>query len=147
MAIIGVPLINGTEYTHADIVMNILGIPVIGLTAIDYKDMQEITLNHATGALPVSRGFGPVSFEASITLTMKEIQRLTNAAPDVNGSKRIQNIPDFDIGINYLTEAGDFVRHRLIRCRFKGRNPNSQVNNSQIEEQLELSVADIKYNA
>jgi hypothetical protein len=143
MAIVGVPLINGTEYTHADIKLNILGIPVIGVTSIDYSDKQEITLNHATGQLPVSRGFGPVIFEGAITLTMKEVQRLSNAAP----SGRIQNIPDFDIGVNYITEAGDFVRHRLVRCRFKGRNPNSQVNNTQIEEELELSIADINYNA
>jgi len=141
--IIGVPLINGVEYTHADIIFNILGVPVIGMTSIDYSDPQDITLNYGTGQQPVSRGFGAVKPQASVTLTMKEIQRLTNAAP---GGK-IQNIPDFDIGVNFATEAGDFTRHRLIRCRFKGRNPNSAVNNSQIEEKLELSVADINYKA
>lgn len=143
MAVVGVPLINGVEYTHADIVCNILGVPVIGITAIDYSDKQEITLNHSTGTLPSSRGFGPVMFEASITMTTKEVQRLSAVAP----LGRIQNIPDFDIGVNYITEAGDFTRHKLVRCRFKGRNPNSQVNNSQIEEELELSVVDINYTA
>jgi hypothetical protein len=139
--IIGVPLINGVEYTHCDIILNILGAPVIGLTAIDYKDPQDMTLNYGTGQHPVSRGFGNVKPEASITLTTKEAQRLSNAAP---GSK-IQNIPDFDIGVNFLTEAGDFQRHKLVRCRFMGRNPNSAVNNSQIEEQLALSVVEIQY--
>lgn len=141
MAVNGVPLINGVEYTHADVVVNVLGIPIVGITAIDYSDMQEITLNHSTGQLPSSRGFGPLTFEASLTLTMKEVQRLSAVAP----LGRIQNIPDFDIGVNYVTEAGDFTRHKLVKCRFKGRNPNSQVNNSQIEEELELSVVDIKY--
>jgi hypothetical protein len=141
MSIVGVPLINGVEYTHADIVLNILGVPVVGVTAIDYSDPQEINLNHGTGTLPISRGFGPVNPQASITLTMKEVQRLSAVAP----GGRIQNIPDFDIGVNYITEAGDFTRHKLVRCRFKGRNPNSQVNNSQIEEKIELSVADIRY--
>lgn len=141
MAVVGVPLINGTEYTHADIVLNILGAPVVGVTAIDYKDPQDITLNYGTGQHPVSRGFGNVKPEASITLTSKEVQRLSNASP----LGRIQNIPDFDIGVNFVTEAGDFQRHRLVRCRFTGRNPNSAVNNSQIEEQLTLSVVEIKY--
>ena len=141
MAIVGVPLINGTEYTHADIVLNILGAPVLGVTAIDYKDPQDITLNYGTGQHPVSRGFGNVKPEASITLTSKEVQRLSNAAP----FGRIQNIPDFDIGVNFITEAGDFQRHRLVRCRFTGRNPNSSTNNTQIEEQLTLSVVEIKY--
>lgn len=141
MAVNGVPLINGVEYTHADVVLNVLGVPVVGVTDINYSDKQTITLNHGTGQLPVSRGFGQVTFESSITVTMKEAQRLSSVAP----GGRIQNIPDFDIGVNFVTEAGDFTRHKLVRCRFTGRNVKSQVNNSQIEEELELSVADIKY--
>lgn len=141
--IVGIPLINGVEYTHADIIVNILGVPVIGVTAIDYSDMQDITLNYGTGQHPVSRGHGNVKPTASITLTMKEVERLTQAAP----GGRIQNIPDFDIGVNFGTEAGDFTRHRLVKCRFKGRNTSSAVNNSQIEEKLELSVAVINYKA
>lgn len=141
MAVVGVPLINGVEYTHADIVANILGVPIIGITAIDYSDMQDINLNYGTGQHPVSRTFGAIKPEASITLLQKEVQRLSSVAP---GGK-IQNIPDFDIGVNYITEAGDFQRHRLVRCRFKGRNTSSTVNNTQIEEKLELSVAEIKH--
>jgi hypothetical protein len=143
MAIIGIPLINGVEYTHADIVVNVLGIPVIGVTAITYSDMQDITGNHATGQHYSSVGFGVFNPTASITMTMKEVQRLANAAP--NG--RIQNIPFFDIGVIFATEAGDLVRHRLIKCKFKGRSISSSTNNTQIEESLELFVADINYNA
>jgi methyl coenzyme M reductase gamma subunit len=143
MAIIGIPLVNGVEYTHADIIVNILGIPVIGVTAINYSDMQDITGNHATGQHYTSVGFGAFNPQGSVTMTMKEVQRLSNAAP--NG--RIQNIPFFDIGVVFATEAGDFLRHRLIKCKFKGRNPDSSVNNSQIEETLELFISDINYNA
>jgi len=143
MAVLGVPLINGVAYAHADILVEILGVPIIGVTAIDYSDPQEITANHATGHLPVSVGFGAVTPQATITLTMEEVQNITEAAP----SGRIQNIIFFDIGINYIPEGGIFVRHRLKRCRFKGRNPNSQQGGSQIEEALELFVADIDYKA
>jgi len=141
--IIGIPLINGVEYTHADIICQILGVPVVGITAINYKDNQEITNNYSTGNLPSSVGFGPVMFEGSITMTMKEVQRLSQAAP----SGRIQNIPFFDIRVNYVTEGGDLVSHKLVRCRFKGRNPNSATNNTQIEETLDLNIIDIKYTA
>lgn len=140
--IVGAPLINGVEYTHADIILQILGVPVVGLTAIDYKDMQEINNVYGTGQLPVSISFGQASFEGSVTLLMKEAQRLSAAA-----GGRLQNIPFFDIRVNYLTEQGDLISHRLKKCRFKGRNPNSTVNNSQIEEQLELHITDIDYNA
>lgn len=141
--VIGIPFVNGVEYTHADIVLNIFGVPVIGVQSVDYSDPQEITVNHGTGHLPISRGFGKIMPQASITLTMKEVQRITAVAP----LGRIQNIPDFDIGVSFVTEAGDFVRHKLKKCRFKGRGTTSQVGNSQIEEKLELSVIDIDYNA
>lgn len=141
MAVAGVPLINGVAYTHADIILNVLGFPIIGMTAIKYSDMQDITLNYGTGQHPASRGYGAIQPTASITLTMEEIQKISNAAP----LGRIQNIPDFDIGVNFTTEAGNFTRHRLVRCRFKGRNTDSSVNNSQIVEELELSVVEIQY--
>jgi hypothetical protein len=143
MAVKGIPYVNGVEYTHADIICNILGVPVIGITSIEYNDPQTIESNYGTANLPVSRGFGVIKFEGRITMTMKEVQRLTAIAP----RGRIQNIPDFDIGVNFITEAGDFTRHRLKRVRFKGRGPNSQVENNQIEEVIELSIMDIDYNA
>jgi hypothetical protein len=139
--IVGLPLVNGVEYTHADIIIQVLGIPIVGATRIDYKDSQSITNNYSTGQLPTSVGFGTVKFEGTLTLTTKEVQRLSAAAP----GGRLQNIPFFDIRVNFATEAGDFVSHRLIKCRFKGRNVNSQVDNTQIEEPLELHITDIKY--
>jgi len=138
----GIPYINGIEYTHADIIVNIMGVPVIGITSIDYSDPQNIELNYGTGNLPISRGFGTIKFEGKITMTMKEVQRLTKVAP----LGRLQNIPDFDIGVNFLTEAGDFTRHKLCKCRFKGRGVSSTVDNTQIEESLELSIINIEYN-
>ncbi|MCV6901049.1 hypothetical protein OE165_28855, partial [Escherichia coli] len=75
------------EYTHADIILQVLGIPIVGVTSIDYRDMQEITPNHGTGHLPISVGIGAVTFEGTLTLTMKEVQRLTDSSP----GGRIQN--------------------------------------------------------
>lgn len=135
------PLINGVAYTHADVTPNIMGVPVVAVTAIKYSDKQTITLNHSTGHKPTSRGFGPVTFEASISMTMEEVERLSASAP----GGRIQNFPDFPIGVNFATEDGKFTRHRLIRVRFTGRSIQSEVNNTQIVEELELSVADIEY--
>jgi hypothetical protein len=139
--IVGKPLINGTEYSHADITMEIQGFPHPSLTNIEYGDPQDITLNYGTGQHPVSRTYGQVKPVASITLSKKEVERLTAAAP----GNRIQNIPALDIGVNYLTEAGDFVRHTLLQARFTGRSVSSQTGNSQLEEKLELSIAGIKW--
>lgn len=139
--ILGPPLINGVAYAHADIVLNLFGVPMIGVTAIDYADPQEITGNHSTGAHQTSVGFGPVKPVASITMTLELVETIQRIAP---GGK-IQNIPFFDIGVNYLPDSGVLVRHSLKKCRFKGRNVSSATGNSQIEEKIELFVADIAY--
>lgn len=136
------PIINGIEYTHADIVLLINGLPYIGVTSIEYSDRQEITGNRSTGNKPTSVGFGGVEFAGSITLTLGTVESLIAIAPN----RRLQNIPFFDVRVNFFsTEGGVFVSHRLVKCKFKGRNPNSSVDNSQIEETLELFIADIKY--
>lgn len=141
MALKGKALINGTAYAHSDIVLVILGIPIIEVTEISYSDMQDITLNYATGNEPTSRGFGQVNPTASITIAKKEFDKIRLAAP--NG--KIQNIPDFPIGVNYATEQGDFTKDRLNRVRFKGQDVSSSQGNSNIYVTLELSVASISY--
>lgn len=140
--ILGAPLINGVAYVHADIVLEIFGIPQIGVTALDYGDMQKMTPNFSTGQHMTSVGIGEVTPDAKITMTLELIQAIQNVAP----GNKIQNIPFFNIGVNFLPEGGVLVRHVLRKCRFKGRRVNSQVGNSQIEEALELFVADIDYN-
>lgn len=141
--IIGIPLINGIAYTHVNIVLIIAGVPIVELTKINYADPQDVTLNYGTGSAPTSRGFGPVKPTGSITISFKEVQRITDAAP---GGK-IQAIPAFPVGVNFITEAGDYVRHKLKEVVITGRNFGSQVNNSQIEEDLTLSIAEIDWKA
>lgn len=136
-----VPLINGVAYNHADIVLNIFGVAIIGVTAISYSDMQQMTPNYSTGNLPTSAGLGPVEPQGSITLTMEEVRRIQSLAP----LGKVQNIPWFDVGVNFLPEDGLLVRHRLVKCRFKGISITSETNNSQIEVPLELFVSDIQY--
>lgn len=136
-------VINGVAYSHADIICNILGVPIIGVLEISYSDMQTIENNYGTGNKPISVGFGTVAFTGSITLEMGEVEALTKVAP----AGRLQNIPFFDIGVNFITEDGKLARHRLKKCRFKQRNVSSSVGNQQLNEAIELHVSDIDYNA
>lgn len=143
MAIKGQPLINGTAYSHADISLVILGVPIVEVSEIAYSDVQDITLNYGTGNQPTSRGFGNINPTGSITIAKKEFDKIREAAPD----GKIQNISDFPIGVNYLTEAGDFTRDRLLNCRFVGADISSSQNNSRVEVTLELSIAAIQFGA
>lgn len=142
MAATGQPLVNGTAYTHADITLNVLGQPIIEVTEISYADPQAIDFNYGTGNLPVSRSYGNVEPTASITISMKEFNKITSLALD----GRIQNIPDFPIGVNYAPEGQDFRRDRLTLCRFKGADVSTSQGDSNVYVTLELSVANIQYN-
>jgi len=143
---IAIPLINGVEYSHADITFEVLGFPIIGVTSIEYSQVQTIEGNYSTGHFPTSVGFGNVEPNASVTVTSKEYRRMLGLPGVTEGM--IQNIPLFDVGVNYIPkESGILVRDRLIRCKFKGPRMSSENNNTQIEVVLDMFVAKIVYGA
>lgn len=137
-----VPIVNGVSYTHADIVLNILGAPIVGVIDINYGDTQAFTPNFSTGHEATSVGIGQNTNSASVTLSFEAMQVIQGVAP---GGK-IQNIPFFELGINYLPEGQPLVRDLLQRCRFTGRQTSSSTGNSEIPITLELFVAQIKYS-
>jgi hypothetical protein len=64
----GIPLINGNTYSWGDIIFSVAGVPVTGVTGIEYSDNQEVTDNYGAGRYPVSRSKGRISCTGKITL-------------------------------------------------------------------------------
>lgn len=145
MSVDNIPvLVNGVSKTHADITFVIDTQPIIGITRLNYADPQDITGNYSNANKMTSVGFGAVKPVASIGLNLEAAEQIQALAANLGG--RIQNIPFFEITILFdSAEPGLLVSHTLRRCKFKGRNTDSQVDNTQVEETLELFVADIKY--
>lgn len=108
------PLINGQAYSFSLITVNILGTPVVGITAISYKTSQEKVNNYGAGNRPVSRGYGKKECEGSITIDMEELEALIAAAPN----RDILDIPPFDIIVTYTPQSGAVVVHTLKNCEF-----------------------------
>ena len=50
-----IPLINGTAFDFAQIIVNILGVPVASVSSIEYEETQEKVNNYGAGNRPVSR--------------------------------------------------------------------------------------------
>lgn len=141
MSVTGKALINGTAYTHADIVLNVAGVPIVEVTEISYSDPQDIELNYGTGNEPTSRSFGNINPQGSITIAMKEFNTIVALAP----GGRIQNLPEFPIGVNYSPENQDFRRDSLQLCKFKGPDVSSSQGSTNTYVTLELSVGKIIY--
>ena len=89
------PLINGVNYSWSNITMTLFGVPVIGITKIDYKAKQMKENNYGAGSEPVSRGYGRKEYEGSIEIYTDEWKRIIEAAP----GRDPLNIAPFDIQV------------------------------------------------
>jgi hypothetical protein len=113
----GVPLINGYNYSWGEITVTIAGVPITGITAIEYADDQEVVNVYGAGRYPVSRSKGRITCTAKITLEIEEVRAITNTIPN----RRLQDVLPFDIVVSYIKEDDPAkIHHDLIKnCSFK----------------------------
>ncbi|MDR0872170.1 MAG: hypothetical protein LBN27_01715 [Prevotellaceae bacterium] len=138
----GIPLINGVTYSWGDIVTTIAGVPVVGRTAIEYSDDQEVTDNYGAGRYPVSRSKGRITCTGKITLYQEEVQAISANAP--NG--RLQDIAAFPIVVSYIpTEGGKIIHDKLHNCQFKKNSRAWKEGDTKQEVELELLVSHITW--
>jgi hypothetical protein len=135
------PLINGKSYEWSDITMNVMGVPIVGVTAIKYDETQDMTNIYGAGRRPVSRGYGKIEPTASVTLLMEEIENLQSVAP--NGL--VMDIPEFDIIVAYLDSALTPRIHKLRNVRFKKNSRETATGDTSIPVELELIISHIDW--
>lgn len=92
-------MINGVNYAWKDIIFVLFGIPVVGITKINYKRKQNKENNYGAGSKPISRGYGNYEYEGSIEIYMEEWKKVIAAAVD----KDPMTIPPFNIQVLYGT--------------------------------------------
>ena len=136
-----VALVNGKSYEWSNIVMNVLGVPIVGVTNIEYKDAQEMENIYGAGAHPVSRGHGKNVPEAKITLLMEEVEALQVVAP--NG--RLQNIPEFDITVSFVDAQLNVVTHAIRNVRFMENGRTSSTGDTSIPVEMPLKCLHIDW--
>jgi len=134
------PLINGRAYDYTQIVVNMLGVPVVGISSINYSEEQEKTNNFGQGNRPVSRGQGPINASATIELSMNEIEAIRDAAP--NGS--LLEVGAFDITVTFGNLQKP-VTHVLKNCEFKNDGVEAAVDDTDLKFSFDLVVSHIKY--
>lgn len=136
-----IPLINGITYSYANIIFNVLGLPIAGITSIEYSDTQEMEDNYGAGIFPVNRGFGSYKAEGKITLYMEEVEGLTSVAP----GRRLQNIPEFDIPVAYVNANNIPKSHILRNVRFIENNRKTKTGDKKIEIEIGLIMSHIDW--
>ena len=90
-------LINGVNYSWSNVKLVLFGVPVVGITSIEYKAKQKKENNYGMGVEPVSRGYGNKEYEGKITLYREEWNAIIAAAP----TRDPLAIPFFDIQVTF----------------------------------------------
>lgn len=139
------PLVNGRAYDWAQVFVRMSNgsTPFFGITSVSYSDSQEMENNYGAGNMPTSRGYGNYTAEASVSLTMEEVEKIQAAVP----SGRLQDLPEFDLGISFVhPETARIVNHTVRNCKFKGNSRELNQNDKQFVVELELLVSHIEWN-
>lgn len=134
------PLINGRAYDFAQVVVNILGVPIMGIQSIEYKEEQEKKNNFGAGKWAVSRGHGTVNADATIEVSMNDIEALRDAIP----SGRLLDIPAFPITVTFLNDQ-KVVTHTLHNCEFMDDGVTGAVDDTDLVRSFGLVVSHITY--
>lgn len=134
-----IPIINGINYAWANISLNLLGVPIIGILAINYKTKQEKKNNYGAGQQPVSRGYGNYEYEGSIELYMDTWKSIIDAAPGRNPMK----IPPFDIPVVYSGDGVQASTDVLRACEFIESGLDTKSGDTKITIKIPLIIGSI----
>ena len=138
----GIPLVNGMLYSWADVVVVIGGVPVTGITAINYGDEQEVVNKYGAGRHPVGRAKGRITLSADITLYQEEVEAIQ--AQSVNS--RLQDIAPFDIIVTYIPDSGIVKVDKIRNCQFKNNSREWKEGDTGKEVKLDLVPSHIEWS-
>ena len=139
----GVPLINGTLYSWADVAVVVGGVPITGITGIEYGDKQEVVNKYGAGRHPVGRAKGRITPSAKITLYQEEVEALQRTAP----RGRLQDLAPFDIIVAYMPDSGIIVTDKIRNVSFTANDRKWKEGDTGSEVELELLPSHIEWGA
>lgn len=138
-----IPLINCKSYEWADIICNILGVPIVGITSIMYSEKQDMKNIYGAGNRPVSRAYGNIEPNAKLTLLMEEVEAIQAVAPGGN----IMNIPEFNVTIVYIDPSLVTRTHILRNVRFTGNVRDIKQGDTSIGVEMDLIISHVEWAA
>lgn len=135
------PLINGEAYSFGQIIVNVLGVPIVGVRSISYRSEQEKTNNYAQGNNPISRGRGQKTVTGSIEIEMADILALRSA---VGGDGSLLDLPFFDVVVTWANAQGPFT-DVIKNVDFTTDGPESEQGTTQQTVVLDFIASHVVY--
>jgi len=107
-------LVNGINYSWPNLTNIAFGVPVIGITAINWTKKQNKENNMGWGSEPISRGYGNKEYECSITV----YKDWWKSVVDATATKDATDIAPFDWTISLAGPGVTPVTHTLKNFEF-----------------------------
>jgi hypothetical protein len=134
--------INGQAYSFTDMVVNINGVPLQGVTSIDYSDEQEMEEYFSNGKFPSTFGSAKYTATGKISVDRADYNAIVNASPN----KRIQENLPIDIPVSYVPASNIPTTDILRGVRFKGASLSMSEGDGRQVVELELKIGRIDWN-
>ena len=136
--------INDVVYAWSNVVINIDGIEIEGIKAINYKEDQKIDHVYGAGTRPIGRSYGQISPTASITLLFEEVEKIRKKSK----TGRLSDIKPFIIIVQHGDESKGLaiVKHRLLNVQFKNEGVIvDSEKNKETALTLDLIISEIEW--
>ena len=131
---------NGINYSWGNITLTLFGVPVTGITKIEYKRKQKKDNNYGAGYQPVSRAYGNYEYEGSIEIYTDELKRIIAAAP----GRDILSIPPFDIQVTFGGTGVLVDKDVLKSCEFTEEGLSASQGDTKLLVTLPLIIGGIE---
>ena len=134
------PLINGVNYSWANVKLILFGVPVVGITKISYKTKQKKENQYGAGYEPVSRGYGNKEYEGSIEIYTDELKNIIASAPN----RDLMAIPPFNIEVVFEdANSGFLTQDKLQMCEFTEEGLDASQGDTKLLVSLPLVIGKI----
>lgn len=134
-------IINGKNFVHSQIIVNILEVPVASVSEISYAEEQTKENTFGTSPRPVGRGAGAIDASGSITISMTDVEKIRDVAP--GGS--LLRIEPFTISVTFLNTGGRTVTHKLKDCEFTTDGVTSSQGDTDVTMSFDLIMSKVQY--
>jgi hypothetical protein len=135
------PLINGINYSWANVKVILFGVPVVGITKIEYKTKQKKENQYGAGYEPISRGYGNKEYEGSIEIYSDELKRIIASAPNND----LMQIPPFTISVLFESGAGLLITEDVLSlCEFTEEGLSASQGDTKLLVSLPLVIGQIQ---
>lgn len=133
------PIVNGINYSWANVTTILFGVPLVGIMGIKYKRKVEKKNNYGAGQQPVSRGYGNYEYDGELELYMDTYQGIIAQAP--NNDPLL--IPFFDIIVLFAGQGVEVKKHVLRACEFTDDEIDTKSGDTKIMVKVPLIIGGI----